>query len=51
MKWRQKNPFYLFFYQVLPIYYHLKVIHAEEEIPLKEKFDSINYLVTDQAVV
>ena len=51
MKWRQKNPFYLFFYQVLPIYYHLKVIHAEEEIPLEGKFVRINYIVTDQDVV
>ena len=50
MKWRQKNPFYLFFYQVLLIYYHLKVIHAEEEIPLKRKFVRINYIVTDQTV-
>ena len=51
MKWRQKNPFNLFFYQVLPIYYHLKVIHAEEEIPLKGKFVRINYVITDQAMV
>ena len=51
MKWRQKNPFYLSFYLVLPIYYHLKVIHAEEEIPLKGKFVRINYIVTDQAMV
>ena len=35
---------------VLPIYFHLKDIHLEKGITLKEIFDSISNLITDQAV-